>query len=115
MVTYSNYGINSVYHTTNAKSANPSWINVEGNLSLPSYRSATIIEQGGNKFYVVGTSVGLYCTNSLSGSSTSWSRIGDSSIGYALCSSMSYRPGDFTLLVGTHGNGMFVVSPPSVP
>jgi hypothetical protein len=115
LVTYSNYNISSVFHTTNANSATPTWTEVEGNLSLPSHRSAAIIPLGGTTYYIVGTSVGLYCTTALNAGSTLWSRIGDTDIGFALCSSLSLRPADYTLLVGTHGNGMFVVEPPTNP
>lgn len=115
LVTYSNYGINSVFHTTNANSATPSWTNVEGNISQASFRSATVMEEGGITYYIVGTSIGLYCTSTLNGGSTTWTRIGAGSIGFALTSSLAHRAGDNFLLVGTHGNGMFMVEPPRDP
>ncbi|TAE46840.1 MAG: T9SS C-terminal target domain-containing protein [Bacteroidetes bacterium] len=115
LVTYSNYGINSVYHTTNADNAAPTWTNVEGNISLPSFRSCAIMIDGGTTYYVVGTSVGMYCTTTLNGAATVWNRIGAQNLGYAVVSSMALRPADNTLLAGTHGNGMFMVSPPRAP
>ncbi|MEZ4826706.1 MAG: T9SS type A sorting domain-containing protein [Bacteroidia bacterium] len=115
LVTYSNYGINSVYHTTNANSATPTWSLVEGNISLASFRSASIIVEGGITYYIVGTSIGLYCTSTLNAGSTTWTRIGSTSIGYALTSSLALRSSDNFLLAGTHGNGMFMVEPPRDP
>lgn len=115
LVTYSNYGINSIYHTTDANSGTPVWTNIEGNLSSASFRSASIMEEGGTTYYIAGTSVGLYCTQTLNGGSTVWSSIGSSSVGYAVVSSLALRADDNYLLAGTHGNGMFMVEPPRGP
>ncbi|GAB4417617.1 MAG: hypothetical protein OHK0039_28180 [Bacteroidia bacterium] len=115
LVTYANYGIPSVFHTTNADAATPTWTQVEGNLNLPSYRSCAIVQEGGNTYYLVGTTVDMYCTTALAGAGTVWSRIGANSIGFAVVSDMDLRPGDNILLAGTHGNGMFVVEPPRTP
>lgn len=115
LVTYSNYNTNSVYHTTNANDPNPTWADVEGNISLSSFRSSSIVNAGGVLYYLVGTSVGLYCTQTLNGGSTTWTRVGPTSIGYALVSQLALRPVDNFLVAGTHGNGMFMVQAPSVP
>lgn len=115
LVTYSNFNTNSVYHTTNANSNNPTWTNVEGNIGLSSFRSSTIIEAGGVVYYLVGTSVGLYCTQTLSGGTTTWTRVGPTSIGYAIVSQLALRPVDNFFVAGTHGNGLFMVQAPSVP
>ncbi|MEM6803191.1 MAG: hypothetical protein AAF696_17425, partial [Bacteroidota bacterium] len=116
MLTYSNYGINSVFHTNNANAANPTWTNIEGNIPLPSFRASSIVDAGGGDiFYLVGTSVGLYCTQTLAGGGTVWSRVGPNSIGYALVSQLALRPVDNFLVAGTHGNGMYMLEVPSVP
>lgn len=118
MVVVSNYGVNSIWWCWNAKSATPSWSNVEGNLTLPSIRSCAIVvkKEGGLPVteYYVGTSVGLYTTAKIgttmgTGGSGSvvWSREGASVLNFAVVSSLDYRPEDNTLLIGTHGNGMF--------
>lgn len=116
MITYSNYGISSVFHTTNANVANPTWTNIEGNIPLPSFRASSIVDAGsGNTFYLVGTSVGLYCTQTLAGGATVWSRVGPNSIGFALVSQLALRPVDNFLVAGTHGNGMYMLEVPSLP
>jgi hypothetical protein len=119
MVVVSNYGVTSAFWTYNAKSATPSWSNVEGDLSLPSFRSCAIVtrkDAGGNPYteYYIGTSVGLYSTQNIGktlgatpAGSIIWSREGASVLNYAVISSLDYRPEDNTLLIGTHGNGMF--------
>ncbi|MEZ4850918.1 MAG: hypothetical protein R3B93_20320 [Bacteroidia bacterium] len=58
---------------------------------------------------------GLYCTTTLNGGSTVWTQIGAGSIRYAVARSLALRPADNFLLVGTHGNGMYMVEPPRDP
>ena len=106
LLTYSNYGITNIYHTTNATSAMPTWNNAENTtLALHSIRSAAITEVSGETMYVVGTARGLY--SSTDPLTVDWTREAPNLIGYALVSSLAYRPADNKLLVGTHGNGMF--------
>ena len=120
LVTVSNYGVTSVFWTNNAKNATPTWKNAEGNLTLPSYRSCQIIvkkDASGNsvKEYYVGTSVGLYSATNIdqtlaaSGNIT-WSREGANVLNFAVIQAMDYRPQDNTLVLGTHGNGMYYTS-----
>lgn len=117
LVTYSNYGVNSVYHTTNANSATPTWTNVEGPagsaVQLASARSSVIAKSDNTTYYLVGTSTGLYYASALSGATTVWTKIGTTEINYALVSHMRYRTGDNKIAVGTHGNGMFLLTIPN--
>ncbi|HEX2608555.1 MAG TPA: sialidase family protein, partial [Flavisolibacter sp.] len=57
----SNYGVTSIWFTRNAKNAVPTWVNAEGNLTLPSVRSCAIVvrkDAANNPVteYYVGTS-----------------------------------------------------------
>lgn len=116
----SNYGVPSVFWTGNATSATPTWFNVEGtgagSLSLPSFRSCAIVAKTTGFEYYVGTSVGLYSTTSIDGTSqatantTSWAKEGSGVIDQALVTSLPIRNNDNTMLVGTHGNGMFAAN-----
>lgn len=116
----SNYGVPSVFWTGNATAAIPTWYNVEGTgpgkLDLPSFRSCAIVARQTGFEYYVGTSVGLFSTASIiSGSQananlTSWVKEGSGIIDQAVVTSLSVRNNDNTMLVGTHGNGMFVAS-----
>jgi Secretion system C-terminal sorting domain len=118
MLTYSNYGASSVFHTTNAKSATPTWTVVEGPSSgavtLGSARSCLITRFGATTTYLVGNSTGLFCTQVLSGATTVWDRVGSTDINYAVCSSMRLRVTDNKAVLGTHGNGMFELQMPAV-
>lgn len=105
LATYSNYGTQSIFLTTNATSVSPSWTLVERNLSSHSIRSAAITEVAGQTFYFVGTARGLYSTTDPT--TTDWVREAANQIGFAVVSSLVYRPSDNKLLIGTHGNGIY--------
>ncbi|HEY0356916.1 MAG TPA: T9SS type A sorting domain-containing protein, partial [Flavisolibacter sp.] len=113
----SNYDVTSIWWTSNAKAATPQWKNAEGNLTLPSVRSCMIVvkkDAANNPVteYYVGTSVGLYSVANLgqtlqANGSPTWQREGGNVLNFAVVQSMTYRPTDNVLLVGTHGNGMY--------
>ncbi|HEX8331253.1 MAG TPA: T9SS type A sorting domain-containing protein [Segetibacter sp.] len=119
MAVVSNYSVVSIWWTNNAKSPIPTWYNAEGNLSLPSIRSCMIVpkkDAAGVAIteYYVGTSIGLYSAINIgvgavvgSPIQTVWVREGGNILNYAVVQSLSYRPADNVLLVGTHGNGMY--------
>lgn len=117
IVTYSNYNANSVYHTTNAGSATPTWTNVEGPstgaVALGSARASLIAKSNAITYYVVGNSTGLYYASALSGATTVWTKIGTTEINHALVSHIRYRTTDNKALISTHGNGMFILGIPN--
>jgi len=111
MAVVSNYGVISIWHTTNAKLGAPTWRNIEGNLALPSIRSCMIVvkKDAANQpvtEYYVGTSIGLYSTTNISGIPT-WQREGVSTLNFAVARTLAYRPVDNVMVIGTHGNGMY--------
>jgi len=105
LAVYANYGINSIFLTTNATADNPAWTLVEQNLSAHSIRSAAVTTVGDEIIYFVGTARGLYSNSDPV--NDDWVLEGPDTIGLAVVSSLVYRPSDNKLLVGTHGNGMF--------
>ncbi|MEJ7627197.1 MAG: T9SS type A sorting domain-containing protein [Ferruginibacter sp.] len=114
IITYSNYNVNSVYHTLDATATPVVWTVIEGPAGTPvqlaSARSSAIVKVAGITQYFVGTSVGLYTTSTPNGTSTAWTQVGSSEINYAVISQMRYRPSDNKILAGTHGNGMFLIN-----
>jgi hypothetical protein len=108
MVVAANYGISSIFWTGNATAANPVWQVIEGNLTIPSVRSCAIVAKKTSVEYYAGTSVGLFSTTSLNGTGTTWMREAGGAMTTAIVNSIAYRWQDNTLLIGTHGNGMFV-------
>jgi hypothetical protein len=111
IVTYANYAVRSVYQTSNANAAVPTWTVVEGPstgaVALGSARASIITKIGSTKTYLVGNSTGLYSTQTLSGATTVWDRVGTNEINYALAANMRLRTSDNRIVLGTHGNGMF--------
>ncbi|MDY8135308.1 T9SS type A sorting domain-containing protein [Aquimarina sp. 2201CG5-10] len=105
LLTYSNYGTTNIYLTSNATAANPDWNLVERNLNLFSIRSAAITEIDGEANYYVGTARGLF--SSLDPLAEDWTLESPDQIGFALVSALAYKPSNNTLLIGTHGNGMY--------
>ena len=111
IVVLSNYNIVGVYHTNDGGN---SWTEIEGDLigtsglPGPSIRSAAIHNVGTERCYLVGTSTGLYATTTLSGASTTWTKMAPGLIGNAIVESLDSRDVDATLLVGTHGRGAFI-------
>ena len=109
LVTLSNYSITgNVWWTGNANAAVPTWTNVEGTLTLPSFRSS-VIHAAPNlpAEYYVGTSVGLYMAGSSFPGTPGWTQEAASEIGNAVVTSMALRTSDGKLLVGTHGYAMW--------
>lgn len=109
LVVYSNYGSESIFFSENAGEG---YVNVGGNLegfsqSGPSIRWAEIVPLTNGTRYFVGTSVGLYSTDLLDGSSTIWLKESPETIGKSVIRMMDYRPVDGRLVVATHGNGVF--------
>lgn len=111
----SNNDMPSIWVTGNANALLPTWTQVEGNIQPFSMRSCEIVVKQTGVEYYVGTSIGLYSTTSLNGTSTVWVKeAAGTPLENAIVSSLALRPSDNTLLVGTHGNGMFYTSIGSV-
>ncbi len=110
MCVVSNYGVASIFWTGNATAPTPTWQTVEGNLTLPSVRACEIVAKTTGVEYYVGTTVGLYSTTNIAAGGTTWVREGSGMIKTAVVNSLAYRWTDNTLVVGTHGNGMFMAN-----
>ncbi len=114
IVVFSNYGIPSLYYTDNG---GKSWRDISGNLEEnrdgsgngPSCRWANIVTQKGNKLYLIGTSTGLYYTDSLNGISTKWIHE-DKVIGNSVVTMIKSRNSDGFIAAATHGRGVFTTS-----
>ena len=105
---FSNYNLQSLWYSTNGGS---SWADIEGNLSGatgPSVRWATIFYVSGTPHYFLGTSIGVYFTNTLNGGSTIWTQESVSSIGNTVTVMLDWRDNDGTLAAATHGKKVFI-------
>ena len=112
MVTFSNYGVQSLFHTNDGGST---WQAVGGNLEEhpdgsgagPSVRCTKKLERQGKTVWFAGTSCGLYSTRELKGDSTIWVKEGAGTIGNVIIDDLDTRMTDGFIAVATHGNGVY--------
>lgn len=112
IVAFSNYNIPSLFRTTNG---GETFDDISGNLeqypdgtgSGPSIRWVEIIPTTDGTEYYVGTSIGLYMTDTANGTATTWLKESDDLIGNSVIAMMDYRDIDGKLIIATHGNGTF--------
>ena len=112
IVTFSNYEVISIFYTTDG---GQTWADVSGNLEQnpdgsgdgPSVNWGTIYNDGTTKKYYVGTSIGLFSTDTLNGLNTVWVQEGPNTIGNVVIDMITARAYDGNIVVGTHGNGVY--------
>jgi len=111
IVVFSNYNITGTYYSADGGT---SFTAIEGNLTGsvsapgPSIRSSAIVDYGGQKFYLLGTSTGLYRADDLNGSSTVWQKVESTKIGSVIVNDIEFNPLDGKVGIGTHGRGIFI-------
>lgn len=111
IVVFSNYGIPSTFYSVDA---GDTWRNIGGNTetvigtsgSAPSIRCAAICPYDTGYKYFLGTSIGLFSTDSLT-APVVWKQESPDKIGSAVIAALDYRLQDGSLLIATHGNGVF--------
>jgi hypothetical protein len=112
-VAFSNYNIISLYYSEDNGN---SFENISGNLeenpdgtgSGPSVRWIEIVSKNNDESVLyAGTSAGLFSTNKLSGTNTIWEQEGDNIFGNVLVTMIRYFSKDGTMVIATHGNGMY--------
>jgi hypothetical protein len=105
LVTFSNYGVNSIWETTNGGT---NWLSVEGNLPDMPVRWI-IFNPNNNNQALIATELGVWSTNALDGSSTVW---GASNNGLAnvRVDMLQSRASDKLVIAATHGRGLYYTS-----
>lgn len=109
MVTFSNYGVYSIYYT---QDGGTTWAKAGGNLEVssaasPSVRWASIMHVADGTVYLLATSTGLYATDTLKGATTTWVQQGTSTIGNSVCDMIETRASDGLVVVATHASGIY--------
>lgn len=102
LVTYSNYGVNSVWETTNGGAT---WTSVEGNLpDMPVWWA--LFNPSNPAQAMIATELGVWTTDNLNGASTVW---GPSNSGLAntRVTMLQLRTSDNLVVASTHGRGLF--------
>ena len=102
LVTYSNYGVTSVWETRNGGTT---WTNVEGNIPDMPVRWA-LFNPTDSSEALIATEVGVWSTDELNGASTVW---GPSNSGLANVRTdmLQIRSSDYMVIAATHGRGLF--------
>lgn len=102
LVTFSNYGVSSVWETTDA---GITWSEVEGNLPDIPVRWA-LFNPDNTDQAMIATELGVWSTDNLDGASTDWS---PSVTGMAnvRTDQLAMRTSDNVVVAGSHGRGLF--------
>ena len=108
LVVFSNYNVANLFYSSDGGTT---WSYVSGNLHStngPSLRWATFMHpSAGGTIYWVATSTGVYATDSLNGTKTTWVQQGASTIGNSVCNMIDVRPSDGLVTVATHTHGIY--------
>ena len=106
IITYSNYGLTSVWETRNGGS---SWSNREGNLPDIPVRWA-LYNPSNTDEVLLATELGVWSTDNVNTGSPSWGST-NSGLANVRCDMLQYRDADGTVLVATHGRGVYTSNP----
>ncbi|XOV91445.1 MAG: FlgD immunoglobulin-like domain containing protein [Bacteroidota bacterium] len=114
IVAITNYRVPSLFESFDG---GQSFIDISGNLEEkpdgtgdgPSIRWAEIVPTQSGYMVFVGTSVGLFSTETTDGLNTTWVKESPDLIGRAVVNSLNYRSIDGRLVIGTHGTGVYEV------
>ncbi len=105
LVTYSNYGVNSVWETTDGGT---NWTSVEGNLPDMPIRWAMFSPIGGDSA-LLATELGVWSTTNLNGTSTNWA-VSNTGLANVRTDMLQFRESDSTVIAATHGRGLYSYS-----
>jgi hypothetical protein len=110
MATFSNYGQQHVWMTTNS---GDSWTNISGNLPDIPVRWAIFYPESNTKA-ILATEMGVFETANINGASTVW--VQNSGFPFVRTDMLKYRNSDGTVAAATHGRGIFTAQiPKTIP
>lgn len=105
LITYSNYGVTSVWETTDG---GINWYSKEGDLPDMPVRWALYNPENRNEV-LLATEVGVWSTDNFgtgTSSAPDWEP-SNSNLAHTRCTMLKYRPADKMVVVSTHGRGLF--------
>jgi Secretion system C-terminal sorting domain len=116
VVTFSNYGINSVYYTQTGTNSSPNWIPIDG-VSLPDipvrwalFAPTDTTANPYNYRILLATEAGVWATTSINtsnGPATTWQSVNNGDLPNVPVYMLRYRESDKLVLAATHGRGMW--------
>ncbi|MCK4662270.1 MAG: T9SS type A sorting domain-containing protein [Bacteroidales bacterium] len=102
LVTFSNYGVTSIWQTTNGGS---SWQNKEGN--LPDMPVRWVIYHPNNSYQaLIATEIGIWSTNNLNSDNVIWQPEIEG-LANVRVDMLDIRNDDYKVVAATHGRGLF--------
>ncbi|MBC8047399.1 MAG: T9SS type A sorting domain-containing protein [Fimbriimonadaceae bacterium] len=104
LISYANYGVNSIWETTNALSGAPAWQSAEGDMPDVPVNNVILHPHNPDVAYAA-TELGVFYTNDLNGSATQW--IPCSTFPIVRTDIFKIRLIDNTIIAGTHGRGIW--------
>ena len=110
LVTYSSFGVTSIFESLNATQASPTWTAVEGNLPDMPVRWA-MFDPRNSDWALIATDLGVWSTDNLNGASTDWDPT-NTSLANVRVDMLQYRSSDRTIAAATHGRGLFTAVVP---
>ena len=110
LVTYSSFGVTSIYESFNATQASPTWTSVEGNLPDMPVRWA-LFDPRNSDWALIATDLGVWSTDDLNGASTDWDPT-NTGLANVRIDMLQYRSSDRTIAAATHGRGLFTAIVP---
>jgi PKD repeat protein len=102
LVTYSNYGVNSIWETTNGGAT---WRSVEGNVPDIPVRWV-IFNPINNDQALIATELGVWSTDDLNGPATVWGAT-NNGLANVRVDMLQSRSSDKLIIAATHGRGLF--------
>lgn len=110
LVTFSNYGVSSVWYSANGGST---WSNKEGNLPDMPVRWALFNPNNRNEV-ILATEVGIWSTSNFNSSNPSWSA-SNSGLARVRVDMLQIRDSDDEVIAATHGRGLFTSNGFGIP
>jgi hypothetical protein len=113
LVSYSNYGVTSVYESSPGTGGSLIWTSVDANGSLPDMPVRWCMFDPRNSHWaILATELGIWSTSNLDGVNTNWIA-SDNNVANTRIDMLRYRSGDRLLLAATHGRGLFSTNIPA--
>jgi hypothetical protein len=112
LVTYSNYGVISIYESSPGTGGSLNWTSLDDNGSLPDMPVRWVMFDPRNSDWaIIATELGIWSTNNLNGTNTNWSAT-NNNIAHTRIDMLRYRASDRLLAAATHGRGLFTANIP---
>jgi hypothetical protein len=105
VVTYSNYGVNSVWETTDGGT---NWTSIEGNLPDMPIRWA-LFNPNNTDQLLLATELGIWSTDNINGTTTDWGTT-NNGLANVRINMLQYRTSDKKVIAATYGKGLYVTS-----